>query len=151
MIACIFYVMRACFYVIMTDFYLIEPFDKRREFILEQHTEQLTEIFKEWKEKSPFIADCFKNRDRKKAKEPMIYFFQQFLMALFLGNRKTANEQDLIKWKEYVKELERLPVNVVERLSFIEGQPDHYQSFIQLSELFSEWEKKSVILFKRKT
>jgi hypothetical protein len=118
---------------------------------LEQNTEQLTEIFNEWKEKSPFIAGCFKNRDRNKAKEPMIYFFQQFLMLLFWGNKKTANLQDLIKWKEHLKELDRLPVNAIERLSFIEEQPDHYQSFIQLSELFSEWEKKSVILLKRKT
>jgi hypothetical protein len=118
---------------------------------LEQYTEQLTEMFKEWKVKSPSIAAYFKNRDRNKAKEPMIYFFQQFLRTLFWGNRKTANELDLIKWKENVKELDRLPVNAVERLSFIEEQPDHYQSFIQLSELFSEWEKKSVILLKRKT
>lgn len=118
---------------------------------MEKYTEQLTEIFSEWKEKSPFIADYFKNRDRKKAKEPMIYFFHQFLKALFCGNKKMAVEQVLIQWKEYVKELERLPVNAVERLSFIEEQPDHYQSFIQLSELFSEWEKKSVILLKRKT
>lgn len=118
---------------------------------MEQYTEQMTKIFKEWKEKSRFIADCFKNRDRNKAKEPMIYFFHQFLKALFSGNRKIADEQVLIKWKENVKELDRLPVNAIERLSFIEEQPDHYQSFIQLSELFSEWEKKSVILLKRKT
>ncbi|MFE1244154.1 YpoC family protein [Fictibacillus sp. NPDC058756] len=118
---------------------------------MEQYTEQLTEIFKEWKEKSPFIADCFKNRDRNKAKEPMIYFFHQFLKVLFCGNRKMVDEQALIIWKESVKELDRLPVNAIERLSFIKEQPDHYQSFIQLSELFSEWEKKSVILLKRKT
>ncbi|RZT22599.1 MULTISPECIES: YpoC family protein [Fictibacillus] len=118
---------------------------------MEQYIEQLTEIFKEWKEKSPFIAECFKKRDRNKAKEPMIYFFHQFLKALFFGNRKMVDEQVFLKWKENVKKLNGLPVNAIERLSFIEEQPDHYQSFIQLSELFSEWEKKSVILFKRKT
>ncbi|ANX12663.1 hypothetical protein ABE41_011645 [Fictibacillus arsenicus] len=118
---------------------------------MEQNTEQLIEIIKEWKEKSPSIAAYFKERNRNKAKEPMIYFFQRFLTALFYGNSKTVNEKDLIKWKETVKELDQLPVNVIERLSFIEEQPDHYQSFIQLSELFSEWEKKSVILLKRKT
>ncbi|MFD1357950.1 YpoC family protein [Fictibacillus halophilus] len=118
---------------------------------MEQNTEQLTEIFKEWKEKSPYIAVYFKERNRSKAKEPMLCFFQQFLMALYCGNGKTAKEQDLIMWKENLKELDQLPVNAIERLSFIEEQPDHYQSFIQLSELFFEWEKKSVILLKRKT
>lgn len=118
---------------------------------MEQYTEKMAEIFNEWKEKSPFIADCFKKRDRNKAKEPMEYFFKQFLMALFIGNWKTVDDLDLLKWKENVKKLDGLPVNAIERLSFIEEQPDHYQSFIQLSELFSEWEKKSVILLKRKT
>ncbi|MBY6035730.1 hypothetical protein KUV80_03660 [Fictibacillus nanhaiensis] len=118
---------------------------------MEQNTEQLTEIIKEWKEKSPSIAANFKERNREKAKEPMIYFFQQFLMTLFWGNRKIANEWDLLKWKESVKELHHLPVNAIERLSFIEEQPDHYHSYIQLSELFSEWEKKSVISLRRKS
>jgi hypothetical protein len=118
---------------------------------MEQNTEQLKEIIKEWKEKSPLIAAYFKERNRSKAKEPMIYFFQQFLMALFCGNSTNTNNQDLIMWKENLKELDQLPVNAIERLSFIEEKPDHYQSFIQLNELFSEWEKKSVILLKRKT
>lgn len=125
--------------------------DKRRRAHLEQNIEQLTEIFKEWKEESPSIAVYFKERNRKKAKEPMIYFFHQFLLALYSGNGKTANEQYMIDWKRNVKELPQLPVNAIERLSFIEEQPDHYQSYIQLSELFSEWEKKSVILLRRKT
>jgi hypothetical protein len=118
---------------------------------MEQPTERISEIFKEWKEKSPSIAANFKERNRKQAKEPMIYFFKRFLQALFWVNENVACEQDLILWKERVKELHQLPVNALERLSFIEEQPDHYQSFIQLSELFSECEKKSVILLKRKT
>jgi hypothetical protein len=118
---------------------------------LELKNELLVEIFNEWKEKSPSIAASFKERNRKQAKEPMVYFFRRFLQALFNGNEIMADEKDLFNWKEKIKELHHLPVNAAERLSFIEEQPDHYQSFIQLSELFLEWKKKSVIFSRRKT
>jgi hypothetical protein len=115
---------------------------------LELYTEQMLGIINEWKEKSPSIAICFKERNRKKAKEPMCCFFKRFIQALFLGNGYMIEEQDLQNWKEEIKKLKQVPVNAAERLSFIEEQPDHYQSFIQLSELFSEWEKKIVIFLR---
>ncbi|ANC77647.1 hypothetical protein ABE65_012910 [Fictibacillus phosphorivorans] len=106
-------------------------------------------IFTEWKEKSEEIAHHFKNRDRKSAKKPMVYFFQQYLKTIYLVNGGQPN--DLSNYKSDLKGFQHLPVNVIERLSFIEDQPDHYQSYIQLSALFSEWEKKSVILKKHGT
>ncbi|MBN3555876.1 hypothetical protein JYA63_16480 [Fictibacillus nanhaiensis] len=106
-------------------------------------------IFIEWKRKSEEIAHHFKNRDRKSAKEPMVYFFQQFLKTIYLVNGMQPS--DATDYKSDLKAFKHLPVNAIERLSFIEDQPDHYQSYIQLSELFSEWEKKSVILKKRGT
>ncbi|MCM3718895.1 YpoC family protein [Fictibacillus phosphorivorans] len=118
---------------------------------MDKFREQLTEVFNEWKETNPFITECFKNRDRNRAKKPMEYSFKQFIRALFYGNKMMTDERMVINWKDNLKNLDRLPVNAKERLSFIEEQLDHYQSFIQLSELFSEWEKKSVILFKGKT
>lgn len=113
--------------------------------------EKAEKIFLEWKKSSGDIAQHFKDRDRKRAKEPMVYFLNRFLQALFVCNGRYPAEQELINWKDVIKELNVLPVNAIERLIFIEEQPDHYQSFIQLSELFSEWEKKSVILLRRST
>ncbi|KZE66207.1 hypothetical protein AWM68_07505 [Fictibacillus phosphorivorans] len=113
--------------------------------------EMADKIFLEWKENSEGIAQNFKNRDKKRAKEPMVYFLNRFLQALFVCNGRDATEQEWIEWKDVIKELKHLPVNAAERLRFIEEHPDHYQSFIQLSELFSEWEKKSVILLRRST
>ncbi|MFG6494999.1 hypothetical protein P8610_06545 [Fictibacillus sp. UD] len=108
-------------------------------------------IFLEWKENSEEIARYFKDRDRKRAREPMVYFLNRFLYVLYVVNGQRATEQELKNWKDHLKGFKHLPVNAIDRLIFIDEQPDHYQSFIQLSELFSEWEKKSVILFRRST
>ncbi|MGD6962209.1 YpoC family protein [Fictibacillus phosphorivorans] len=111
--------------------------------------EKIENIFIEWKEKSKEIALHFKNRNKQQAKEPMKYFLQQLLKTIYLGNG--VQPDDLMNYKNDLKEFKHIPVNAIERLSFIEDQPDHYQSFIQLSELFSEWEKKVVIIKKRST
>jgi hypothetical protein len=117
---------------------------------MKQHKEQLEGIFTEWREKSPQIASSFKKRDRKSAKDPMYHLFVRFLEALYIGNGYAA-ERVSSDWKNTLMNFQNKPVNAIERLSFIEEQPDHYQSFIQLSELFSEWEKRSVILMRRGT
>jgi hypothetical protein len=111
--------------------------------------ENTENIFIEWNEKSKEIALLFKNRNRQKAKKPMKFFLQQLLKTIYIGNG--VQPDDLMNYQNDFKEFKHLPVNAIERLSFIEEQPDHYQSYIQLSELFSEWEKKSVILKKRST
>ncbi|MBH0168370.1 YpoC family protein [Fictibacillus sp. 18YEL24] len=111
--------------------------------------ENTENIFIEWNEKSKEIALHFKNRNRQKAKEPMKFYLQQLLKTIYLGNG--VHPDDLMNYKDDLKGFKHLPVNAIERLSFIEELPDHYQSYIQLSELFSEWEKKSVILKKRST
>lgn len=113
--------------------------------------DKLDQIFLEWSMKAEEISLYFKNRDRKSAREPMLYFLKRFLEALFIGNGYSDKEQDFINWKEELRKLKHLPVNAEDRLHFVEEQPDHYQSFIQLSELFSEWQKKSVILLRRST
>jgi hypothetical protein len=110
----------------------------------------ITEVFQEWKEEAPSIAGFFKNRDRKQARGPMVYHLSRFLQILFLGNGRTEDCKSG-KWEQCVGQLPVLPVNAVERLSFIFEQPDHYHSYIQLSELFTEWEKKCVIYLRRKT
>ncbi|WNB93762.1 YpoC family protein [Bacillus sp. NEB1478] len=116
----------------------------------EEKAEIVSAVFKEWKEASPIIADFFRQRDRESATKPMIVQSEKFLQTLFLVNCKQIDE-NLTNWKAQISAFEHLPVNAVERLFFIFEQPDHYQSYIQLSELFSEWEKKSVILMRRKT
>jgi hypothetical protein len=118
---------------------------------VEKSADYMTEVFKEWKDAKPSIAYSFKMRERKLAREPMVYFFKRFLEILYIGNGYVLKEDDVSLWKKKISELQHLPVNAIERLSFINEQPDHYQSFIQLSELFAEWEKKTVILARHKT
>jgi hypothetical protein len=134
-----------CIKEIISD---ISYFDDNR---LKNKKEISLEIFDQWKHDSSTIKAYFKARDRKGARKPMITQIIGFLHVLFLVNGKQLDETQLHQWKKSIQELEHAPVNAAERLSFIFEQPDHYHSYIQLSELFSEWEKKSVILLGRKT
>jgi hypothetical protein len=117
---------------------------------LEDRKSWMASVFQDWKEEAPSIAESFRKRQRKLAREPMIYHLNQFLQVLYLGNGETFRN-DPAEWKVSAADLAVLPVNAVERLTFIFDQPDHYHSYIQLSELFSEWEKKCAFLLKQKT
>ncbi|WP_051291349.1 YpoC family protein [Fictibacillus gelatini] len=104
--------------------------------------------FEIWRKEFEIIKQYFQVRNRKKAREPMIYQLSVFLQALFWANgRLTGN---LCRWEKEIEPLPIQPVNLKERLSFIFEQPDHYHSFIQLSELFIELEKKSTVRKKLK-
>lgn len=92
-----------------------------------------------WKQNKDSIASLFRQRKRKEARQPMVTNTARFLSILFW-----MNETYLSSLQQYTVQIEairRKPVNVLERLDFILEQPDHYHSFIQLSELYEELEK----------
>ncbi|WP_246942111.1 YpoC family protein [Bacillus pinisoli] len=93
-----------------------------------------------WEKYKPLLKEWFANRKRREAKPFMIKAIAFFIMAIHWTNKQPVHS--LIDWKI---ELQRLPyqtVNCIERLEYILGAPDHYHSFIQLSELFEELTKQ---------
>ncbi|KEK22717.1 YpoC family protein [Bacillus gaemokensis] len=107
-------------------------------------------VFNVWKSKKDTIATLFRNRKRKEARDPMIHFAAHLLSILYW-----LNEQAIPSLKDVKKNIERLeiqPVNFMERYSYIMGQPNHYHSYIQLTELYVEIEKlyaKKIIIKKK--
>ncbi|WP_379968461.1 YpoC family protein [Ectobacillus sp. sgz5001026] len=96
-------------------------------------------ILQMWKQNKDSIASLFRQRKRKEAGPPMVTNTARFLSILFWMNETYLSS--LQQYTVQIEALRRKPVNVVERLDFILEQPDHYHSFIQLSELYEEVEK----------
>ncbi|QOR65232.1 GTPase [Cytobacillus suaedae] len=97
-------------------------------------------VFKKWEHQKKGIGSSFQNRDRASAKIPMIRSLSYFISCLNWVNEKPVCSLQNIN--EMIVRLKYKPINVAERLSFITDNPDHYHSFIQLSQLFEEFEKQ---------
>ena len=109
-------------------------------------------LFEVWQEQKDILTELFKKRDKHTSQKLMVQQIAVFLEALFWANQKPVNS--LVTWKEEVKSLTIKPVNLIERFEFIMNGPDHYHSFIQLSQLFDELLKqfqKSIHLNEKKT
>jgi hypothetical protein len=93
-----------------------------------------------WKEEAERLNSFFINRNTAEAKDPMVRSLALFLSFLFWSNQKRV--PGLQCWQESIKTLDIKPINVVERLEFIFLKPNHYHSFVQLSQLYSEFTKQ---------
>ncbi len=105
-------------------------------------------LLKQWKKEKTEIADDFKRRDRAAARPKMIKSIGWFLSLLhWMEGRYVENLSDIV---QSILKVTIQPVNLKERLSFVLEAPDHFQSFIQLSELFDETEKKWCAIVRKK-
>lgn len=103
--------------------------------MLERHLE---EVFKQWNDEKDKIATSFRERNKQATLEPMKKQIANFLDALFEMNNLNSDD----KVVEQIDKLEIKPINSKERLTFMIGSPNHYHSYIQLSQLFEELEKQ---------
>ncbi|WP_442594471.1 YpoC family protein [Neobacillus sp. D3-1R] len=93
-------------------------------------------ILDEWQQVKKELTILFEKRDKKNTEAPMLKGIDLFQQLLFLCNNKEPINQFIkeemiicFKWK---------PVNVFERLTFIQNKPNLYHSFVQLNELITE-------------
>ncbi|WP_221565147.1 YpoC family protein [Alkalihalobacillus sp. TS-13] len=98
-----------------------------------------TSLFERWREEKVEISKMFSQRNRQAARPKMIAGIRWFITLIYWTNKKKVKR--LTHLKEELTLMEIQPVNLYERLSFLMGNPDHYQSFIQLSQLYDEIEK----------
>lgn len=104
------------------------------------HERHLEEIFKQWYDEKDMIAKSFRERNKQATLEPMKKQIANFLDALFEMNNLQINSENKIV--EQIDKLELKPINSKERLTFMIDSPNHYHSFIQLSQLYEELEKQ---------
>lgn len=115
------------------------------EFSLAEIEEQSHAILQRWQQSKHELEGYFKNREGEKALPVMKDSIQLFHEYLYISNGK--------KDKGNVNAYLVKPVNVQERLNFIESKPRLFHSYVQLAELFAEQEKlvaKNLALYKIK-
>lgn len=106
----------------------------------ENPEEAISAVFSLWKGTKQEIALLFRQRKRGEAGGPMIHFTAHFLSILhWMNGVGISSLQNIDQNMCY---LQVKPINAGERILFILERPDHYHSFIQLSELYEEAEKQ---------
>jgi hypothetical protein len=110
-----------------------------KEFCVNLDTDERTisKLLRRWKEIKGLLEVHFENRETDKILIPMEEGIEIFLNLLFLTNDDEWNKDETA-----IIGLQYKPINVMERISFINKRPTLYHSFIQLSELFTEQEKQ---------
>ncbi|KAA0550223.1 hypothetical protein FZW96_02485 [Bacillus sp. BGMRC 2118] len=113
--------------------------------------ESVPSLFTEWERDKQQLTELYSLRKRKEARPTSLKCISLFFMALYWTNEKSV--QSVNELDEHISKLKIKPVNCVERLSYIINAPDHYHSFIQLTQLFDELNKqfhKSIFMQQKK-
>ncbi|MBM6619822.1 YpoC family protein [Bacillus suaedaesalsae] len=129
---------------------LLDQFESNHYKPWESREESLPFILKEWEKDRQKLTDLFSARKRKEAKPIALNCISLFFMAVYWTNEKSV--QSVNQLEEPITNLKIKPVNCVERLTYILNAPDHYHSFIQLTQLFDELNKqfhKSIFMQKK--
>jgi hypothetical protein len=92
--------------------------------------------FQEWKNIERRLEELYKIREKLETAVLMDKGFSLFYTIL-----KLVNNMDPTFEKISIDELSIKPINVEERLGFIQGRKGSFHSFKQLAELFKELEK----------
>lgn len=97
-------------------------------------------LFDKWFELKAILIKHFQERDTESATAPMLTGLALLLDALHWGNGQPVT--NLKEWETILKLFKNMPINIEERLHYIFRKPNHYHSFIQLDQLFNEYQKK---------
>ncbi|WP_456278583.1 YpoC family protein [Bacillus sp. AK128] len=106
----------------------------------EDRKRAVDEVIRQWGDHSSKVRELFNLRQREEAKPLMIQSIAYYLLALAWTNNYPL--ESLVHWKEECNRYKTQPVNGAERLEYIINNPDHYHSFLQLTELFEELNKQ---------
>ncbi|PLT28367.1 YpoC family protein [Peribacillus deserti] len=98
----------------------------------------IPDLISVWGSERKTLDDFFSNRQSQKALIHMKRAISLWISALFWLNGRPAGIQN---WPKLVSELTLLPINAVERLSFVLERPALFHSYKQLTILFNELEK----------
>ncbi|MCM3766599.1 YpoC family protein [Neobacillus niacini] len=100
----------------------------------------VSNLLEEWKTVKIRLENNFRERNQQGTKELMEQGITLFIHFLHLTNESTAIEGEPVPFGQFHFK----PVNIEERLGFIQARPNLFHSFRQLSELMVEQEKQYV-------
>jgi hypothetical protein len=117
------------------------------QYNMDNVEESIPLLIKDWNNLKTQLEILYKKRDVKSTLPLMEKGINLFIQFLFWSNEQSVPPKEIITSIRMLNE----PVNVEERLAFIQSRPSLYQSFRQLCELMLEQEKIYVKLnIKRK-
>ncbi|MFD1738511.1 YpoC family protein [Bacillus salitolerans] len=121
-----------------------KPWENNRALVLK--------LYDRWTEDKEILKLFFNNRNRQGARPYMIKSLGFFIMFICWSNQQPV--LSITDWTTQVSRLPIKPVNMIERLNHIFTSPDHYHSYLQLTQLYEELNKqyqKSFILKQKET
>lgn len=131
----LYFLYDAAFYA---DMEAIKPWEKPEIF--------LPKLMEEWTGLQQSLQHYFSNRDKVAAAEPMRQGIGICLMYVFWMNSVPVNFKQIGN----LGGCKHSPMNADERIAFILNRPAAFQSYVQLSQLMKEMEKKSILITLRK-
>lgn len=96
-------------------------------------------LIEEWKNQSNYISNLFHERKYQEASLPMQLFTKNFIQLLFILNKEewAVETEGVYKLKSFTYK----PLNIEERIQFVQTHSHQYHSYIHLNELYKEAEK----------
>ncbi|MFC7392666.1 YpoC family protein [Scopulibacillus cellulosilyticus] len=108
-----------------------------------QFKESCSILLKQWDSRKEEISGLLRRRNQQRAREPMCRSIANFIDLMFWMHHIPVKFEHEIT--DSFSLLSYRPINVEERLKFILERPDHYLSFVQLNELYTECGKKMIV------
>lgn len=96
-------------------------------------------LIEKWKNQSNYISNLFHERKYQEASLPMQQFTNNFIQLLFILNKEDWDDETDGVYK--LKEFTYKPLNIEERMQFVQAHLHQYHSYIHLKELYKEVEK----------
>ncbi|GAA0459142.1 YpoC family protein [Alkalibacillus silvisoli] len=105
-------------------------------------TEEIDLRFERWDEVSLEIEQLVLAREFSQTKNHVLYYLDELKVVILHVNEVEVEDQYSVSLFD---SLTYIPLNVSERLAFIENRSHHRHGFVQLNELYKEMKKKYAI------
>ncbi|WP_188205991.1 YpoC family protein [Alkalibacillus aidingensis] len=102
---------------------------------------QIEEKFKAWEQVSKTVENYVNDRNFQEVSRYVNAYLDELKMIILLCNGYET--EDIVDFSQF-DQLAYTPINVTERLDFIEKRKHHRHAYIQLNELYKEMKKKYV-------
>ncbi|MDV2580798.1 YpoC family protein [Alkalibacillus haloalkaliphilus] len=107
------------------------------------NVEEIESKFSSWEEISTQVEELAETRQFKETKSYVLNYLGELKQIILLCNQ--IDSSDVIdNWYDF-DQLQYAPINVGERLEFIETRCHHRHGYIQLNEMYKEMKKKYAI------
>ncbi|WP_017186370.1 YpoC family protein [Alkalibacillus haloalkaliphilus] len=97
--------------------------------------------FASWEKISSHVEELAETRQFKETKSYVLNYLDELKQIILLCNQ--LNPSDVSE--DYFDQLQYVPINVSERLEFVEARCHHRHGYIQLNEMYKEMKKKYAI------